>query len=385
MLRFACAVLFVAAFALPPSASADTIVHLRGGDVFLTGEQGTLRLTTDGGYESPSQADDGTIVAVRRVRLERDGVTRNVRLLHRLDPTGRLLNAPTEAVPTNNSQYTGPLGVRVSPDGRIAAYHYFNTTGLVPRPELPRLSMAYTDRDTAREEIVEEGYYLNPTWVGPRTVAIFGTPGFTPNVQLYTVGGAIQDWFSDPNGAYLSSGDLSRDGGRFAATAEGASEIRLYAMSGPPPAAPQPKCMISRPNATYQRPTWSPDGRGLAWSEPDGIHVADVASLEDCGSIREQLVAPGAESPDWGPANLRLTSSPSVKTRGRSVTVAVSCARRCSVKARLTKRGRTISSASRRLARPGTVRLRLAKRGRNGVATLAVTVGQKTHRRQVRL
>src|SRR4051794_41683042 len=60
------------------SASADSIVYAKAGDLYLTSPDGSkgYRLTTDGGYSSPSQADDGTIGAVRDrhlVRLDRSG------------------------------------------------------------------------------------------------------------------------------------------------------------------------------------------------------------------------------------------------------------------------------------------------------------------------
>jgi len=387
MLRSSFAALCMAAVVVvPATAAAESIVYVRSGDVYLTAPQGTLRITTDGGYESPSQSDDGTIVAVRQVKVERDGTERDVRLIHRFDRTGRLLNAPTEAVPVNNSRYVGPLGMSVSFDGTIAAYHYFNYTGLVPRQELPRLSMAYTDRDTPREEIVEAGWYLNPTWVAPRTVAIFGTGGFIPNVQLYTVGeGEFVDWFSDPNGVTLGSGDLSRDGARFAATAEGASEIRLYSMAAPPPAMPTPTCTISKPGATYQSPSWSPDSKELAWSEEDGLHIAAIPSITDCAAIQEALAAPGAESPDFGPAGLPQASAPAVKVSARAVFATISCARACKLSAKLVKAGRTVSTARKRLTGAGTARLRLAKNGRTGKATLSVTVNGKTTKRAVRL
>ena len=41
--------------------------------------------------------------------------------------------------------------------------------------------------------------------------------------------------------------------------------------------------MTTACGGTPDEPTWSPDGRSLAWEEPDGIHVARVDDLAGCG------------------------------------------------------------------------------------------------------
>ena len=89
----------------PATAQAESLVYTRGGDVYLTGAPGTLRLTTDGGYESPSQADDGTIVAVRK-GLDNDGQT--YRYLIRMNRNGVRLNPPAETI-DHISTYSGPF------------------------------------------------------------------------------------------------------------------------------------------------------------------------------------------------------------------------------------------------------------------------------------
>src|SRR3954470_19557915 len=70
------------------SASADSIVYAKDGNLFLTSPDGAkgYQLTSDGGYSSPSQADDGTIGAVRNGQLVR------------MDRSGRLRNAPIDAI-----------------------------------------------------------------------------------------------------------------------------------------------------------------------------------------------------------------------------------------------------------------------------------------------
>lgn len=371
------------AVAAPAAATADSVVFVRGGNVQLTGEQGTLQLTAGGGYENPSMADDGTIVAVRRT-LDADGSP--VRHVHRMDRSGRLLNPPTEAVSTTNSNYTGPLSPQVSPDGSALAFQYFNR-GLISRPEMPRVAIAPTDRDLGDPaDIFSAGFYLNPSWIGESTIVLFGTPGFSPNVQTYTLGGeGISDWFDPPDGGHLGSGEVSPDGTRMVATAKGGDELRFYALPGPPPALPRATCRFAAPGAGFERPRWAPDGSAVVWEQPDGLHMAAVPSIDDCPAITDRLVAPGGSDPDWGPADLPATTTPAITASGRAVRITAGCLSDCRVTARLVKAGRTVSRTSRSVQAGRATTLRLPKRGRRGRATVIVKVGTKVTRAGVTL
>jgi hypothetical protein len=72
-------------------AAASSIVYAKSSNVYLTSPDGTkgYALTAGGGWSSPSQADDGTIVAVHGqdiVRLDRSGSR---------CPIGRAASRPT--------------------------------------------------------------------------------------------------------------------------------------------------------------------------------------------------------------------------------------------------------------------------------------------------
>jgi hypothetical protein len=101
------------------SSLADSIVYLKDGDVWLTSPDGDkqYRVTTGGGWDSPSQADDGTIVAARGTQLVR------------MDRSGRVLGTPVAGVGGSTSTIAGatnklfgPFDPQVSPDGRQIAY-----------------------------------------------------------------------------------------------------------------------------------------------------------------------------------------------------------------------------------------------------------------------
>ena len=103
-----------ACVALAATAGADSIVYVKDGNVWLTSPDASkqYQVTFDGGYSSPSQADDGTIVALR------------ARQFVRMDRSGHLRNAPIDAIGTSGGNFYGPYEPRVSPDGTRIAYWF---------------------------------------------------------------------------------------------------------------------------------------------------------------------------------------------------------------------------------------------------------------------
>src|SRR3981081_531394 len=84
--RIAAALLTSASLVLAGAAAAqaNSIVYLKGGNVWLSSTDGAhaYKLTFAGGWDSPSEADNGTITAVK------GGET------YRFSPSGQLLGAP---------------------------------------------------------------------------------------------------------------------------------------------------------------------------------------------------------------------------------------------------------------------------------------------------
>lgn len=90
------------------TASASSIVYIKQGNIWLSSPDGSIQrqVTVDGGYSSPSQADDGNIVALQ-----------NGLFVH-LDRHGNPLNAPVQGLSGTSGGTTsfGPQDPRVSPD-----------------------------------------------------------------------------------------------------------------------------------------------------------------------------------------------------------------------------------------------------------------------------
>jgi hypothetical protein len=113
----------LAALALAaPAANADSIAYVKNGDVWLSTSDGgrQYQVTYTGGYSDVSQADDGTMIALRGVRL------------NKLDRLGNVLadfDTPvSDTRPAPSKTFYGPFDPAISPDGSKVAYSYFYMT-----------------------------------------------------------------------------------------------------------------------------------------------------------------------------------------------------------------------------------------------------------------
>jgi hypothetical protein len=249
--------------------------------------------------------------------------------------------------------------------------------------------------------------------------------------SLYTVGdgdNAAVPWFNDPDAAWATGFDAtaSRDGTRIAVLEDDAANqggapqrvvLRLFAVAAPG-APPEFRCEIAveaADTSTSASPTFSPDGSGLAWAESDGIHVAALGGLSDCGAIRERVVTlPGAWEPYWSPADDRVPAGSggsggarltlalatrarphraTVLKRGIGAKVTVSAPATVRFTLRLAGAKRVVGAAARKLHNAGTstvhIRLRAnALRGvtnRFGLVLRASAVGAKPVAKTIRV
>jgi hypothetical protein len=360
--------------AAAPAALADSIVYEKNGNVWVANPDGSgqRQLTTSGGYSRPSQADDGTIIAAKEA------------VLHRLDRSGRLLNA------AGDDDYGGKIFTDLTSDGALASYGFFANGPILTGPYV---AVSYASRPTEKEEIDGPlNGYLNPSWLGGRHTILLFPQSLSVDVQLWPIPGGVQDWFADPD-FELGGGDVDRAMTKFAATADGGSRILLYRLPAPPPALPERRCQVTQPAGSFFRPTWSPDGRTLAWQEDDGIHTLSI-DLETC-SGSSSLVIDGGRHPDWGPAaagsTLSATAPARIKlaTLLKGMTVRVKCSCTATATLLLAKKAigrakKAVSGSARVKVRPNRAGRARLKRGGKSVSMRVAGAG-KTVTRKVKI
>ena len=406
--------LLVAALIATPVASADTLTYIRDGNVWLANPDGTgqYQVTLDGSpsdpYFSPSQTDDGVVMAAR-------GSGSRARL-HRMRQNGERLNEP---IPTP----VPPFDPKLAPNGALVAYY---TIAAVVYPDCPycvstydQALYSYPDRLTRYGEIPGPNCCADPSWVGNDTIML--TNGSATAWWHRQGMSEAQQWFADKpvgdedTGEHLYDGEVSPPGDKLAVI-RGADPqvIALYRMNGPIPAEPTIRCNFSgappREGNDYTGLTWSPDGSQLAWEQQGGVLVAPVRSLDDCSANGPaQTILPGATDPDWSTAPInpppRRQQETTTTTQGevpaafeadlaprqrlrtvlrRGLRVNVTCTVGCSITARLRAFGRTLARGRGRLAAAGTktVRLRFTRSARRRLrrarqlrATLIIDAG----------
>jgi hypothetical protein len=305
------AIAFVAALfvlAVASAASADSLVFAKENNVWLASPDGSglYEVTFDGTpsapYETPSQSDAGIVVAVRQTPGKR-------RQIYRMTQSGGLLNPPIDTPAPG----TGAIDAKVSPDGALVAY-WFVTTVKDPTCTFcietsNRVLLSHSDRFTNYDEVGTPNTGGWPSWLSNETIMLGSG---SPTQWYYTLGmPEAAQWFSDSDltGEFesLLDAEAAPTGDRLAAVrGDSQEQIAILKMNGPPPSKPTAGCALEGPAGKFVDPTWSSDGRLLAWQEDDGVWTIPVAAdPTECGAYGTPLLRiPGAKNPDLSPAPL---------------------------------------------------------------------------------
>ena len=301
------------------AASADSISYIKDGNVWLSTPDGSrqFQVTDTGGYSSASQADNGTIVALKGQRI------------HKLDRLGNVQADITTAVSDGTDDVTapyvtnfrGPHEVDISPDWTKVAYNfhwqYWNTW--LSRHQLRQgVGVSAVDRATSWSEMGYQTGWLESAWYDGDTL-VYGYPDtLMTDIAVNDIGrqntGSV-NWFKSDAGTLstMRSPAVRSDRGQIAFVGDSAGgnpygpgeQLWTATTSREAPAAPDGFCngYIGPDGGKFLSPTFSPDGGSLAWGEGNGIYVA--GGQKTCGGGENaRLVIPGGKDPDWSAADV---------------------------------------------------------------------------------
>ena len=303
------------------------MVFIKKGDVWMARPDGSrqIAITRDGGpgnpYFSPSIADNGTIVALRGIHL------------HSFRPSGQRIIKPRQWAILGSSLSTEPLGLDLSPNGRIAATDnalystYYDPRRSETRPTLVARFVDFIDfrRTSRRGTRTATTTTASPRGSTPGASSPRATGSSTPSFSSAPVGTRTRgtDFYRDPsrdpntgtNAYILADAELTRARDKFAVMRrplQGAeisnlsvATIQIY-RTGNPTTISRELCKIGpgRRIGPDADPSWSPDGRTLVWWESGrGIFSTPVTSANDCG-LNPRRIVRGGLTPDLSRANV---------------------------------------------------------------------------------
>ncbi|MBN9622603.1 MAG: hypothetical protein J0H06_06555, partial [Actinobacteria bacterium] len=284
----------LAALSLPAAASADSILYMKGGDIWLASPDGSnqFQVTSGGAYNYASQSESGAVIVAARERH-----------LFVLDRNGDVVRELPTVI--GSSLWFGPYEPQVSPDGTHVAYQYFYTGG-----GETRTGVAYANTDGSYGDYDLHTGWAYPAWYDDSLLMHSDPPnGLSQDVILRPFGSLNntgQQWFSHDEMPVLHDGDIRANAMAFV-SGQNDERLPVYRYDGAPGSKSIEICYAYEgPAGKFESPSFSPDRARLAWNEGDGIHVSPSGIDSGCHpeQVGERLTIPGGRYPDWGAADV---------------------------------------------------------------------------------
>ncbi|HEX7299065.1 MAG TPA: hypothetical protein VF257_08655 [Solirubrobacteraceae bacterium] len=304
-----------------PAARASSLVYLKGGDIYRASPGGTrkaivVRARDGRSFSAVTQDDRGRLYAVEEPSRRWVRFTASGRPVGRpFDSAGAGLHRHYDPA-RNRPGFTGPLDVQASSGGTM-----LTQWGIVEQLAGARDVAVLVSSSTRKRDLTgttPTNGLAWPSFLSDGTVIAgafdnrlkgYGIWYFRPRSKV------VRFWFGPTDSTRrLANPEVTRRGDFIAATIDRDNvpsrddEIVVGHLPGPPPAVPDRDCTWPNPNGTMSGLTWSPDGTTLAWTDGAGLWTARLTvptqTGQACVVSAKHLLARGATSPDWGPAQV---------------------------------------------------------------------------------
>jgi len=283
------------------------------GNVYRTSPNGTIteKVTADATaetrYVTPTQKNDGTIVAIKKASSNA--------FAYFINPaTGQVKD--TWNLPKTGAGSFAPFnGGTISPDGGVFVYdwHYFDCW-TNPCTLNQKVSFIAGPGTTNPCLINCHTYYVRPRWIPGTPYAGFVDTDFRRIWVQKANSAEPTAWlgFSDPNAGDMESFDVSSDGKTvLEVTPENsdAAEFSFWNTNGTPPGGnPTHRCSVVGIAQAPAYPRFSPDGSMITWQDRGSVYVAPVPANTGGGDCTLNPVKVGnGKEPAFGLATLTGT------------------------------------------------------------------------------
>ena len=348
-------------------AFADTLVYRCGPNICKAAPDGSgkRQLTTDGRPDGPlyswvsASADGSRLAAV------------NATFAYILDGKGRRITDKLRRGGIDVIAEISPDGTQVS---TVELLFEISPAPVGSPPGTPGLSnfvpyMFVMNADGSGREATAR-VVVDMAWLGPRLVRTdtsdndpfaYGICLLVTNIDFQCERDVARDPTQD-----LFNPAFSPDG-RFAAvvrspsTTIGSGSIVIYDAATAAPV----RELVGGENT---QPTWSPDGKRIAYEHGGDIYVAHAT-----GAPRARRVLKGGEQPTWTSAAACTRRRPRVRVRGRSVFVTACAPQPGRVTVTLLRAGRRVARRAVTAGTGGTVTVRLRRPAGGGELRARVT------------